>query len=73
MAESQIYVGEWDEVSRLHASKLRGHRVEILVLDSNHGPTEARPITEGMFPGLLSVTEADFREAEWRGPTDGEL
>jgi hypothetical protein len=73
MYDQQIFLGTWDDVSRLHASELQGRQVEIRVLDRPAHVKSPRMIYEGMFPQLAVVGEADFEAAQWRGPRDGEI
>jgi len=70
---NQIVFGNWDEVSRRHASELEGHRVEIRVLDDIPVAKPPKQIFEGMYPQLTAITEADFMAAEWCGPMDGHV
>jgi hypothetical protein len=66
-----IIQGNREEVSRIHAAELAGHKVEIRFLDTKRGSTKVSSmIREGMFPELLQVTEADFKAAEWQGPKE---
>ena len=67
MHNEQIIFGTWEEVTRHHASDLKGHRVEVRVLDEKAVPRPSRMITEGMFPQLAAVLDDDFRSAEWHG------
>jgi hypothetical protein len=70
MHHDQIILGQWEEVSRRHSSELKGHRVEIRVLDQTARSSPPRMIFEGMFPQLAAISEEDFAKAEWRGPKD---
>ena len=68
-----IIQGNWEVVSRLHASELAGHNVEIRILADKINPKKkGTMIYAGMFPELAAVTEADFKAAEWQGPQDGD-
>lgn len=69
-----IIQGNWEEVSRIHAAELAGHKVEIRIIDSKPSPTKPPSmIYAGMFPELAAVTESDFKAAEWQGPKEGDF
>jgi len=70
MHSSQVFQGQWEDVSSRHALDLKGHVVEIRILDLNPKATKDSKIVEGMFPQLSVVTEDDFRSAEWHGAGD---
>ncbi len=61
--------GTWEEIAR-HADELAGKRVRLILLDEeppfNGGRKRGTPLTCGMFPELLALTDEDFRSAEWR-------
>jgi hypothetical protein len=71
--QNQVILGDWEEVSRLYASELEGRRVEIRVLNEVPSKKPPKYIFEGMYPQLKAITEADFKAAEWHGPTDGDI
>jgi len=67
MYHDKVYLGNWEEVSRIHAADLKGHRVEVRVLDHDPKSSPHRMIFEGMFPELAAVKDSDFKNAEWHG------
>lgn len=73
MHEYQVILGNWDDVSLSHASELRGHRVEIRVLDPESPGSRTKMIRQGMFPELLAVSDEDFNLAEWHLAVEGEV
>ncbi len=73
MHQNQVILGDWDEVWRQHAAELRGHRVEIRVLDDGPSAKTPKMIYEGMFPQLAEITDADFAAAEWHSSRDDDL
>ena len=42
MHQNQDLFGDWEEISRLHSTELRGHRVEVRVLDAVHYSARAQ-------------------------------
>ena len=74
MAQAQVYEGTPDQLMK-QLSKLPSTRKYKITVTSEDSKTQQNPpkmITFGMFPQLLSLTEEDFKGAEWRGE-DSEL
>lgn len=66
MYGDRIFLGKWEEVTKEHFDELRGHQVEIRVLDQFVARRKSRMMYEGMFRPSKPITEDDFRSAEWR-------
>ena len=69
MALSQIYEGTLDQLVKQLRQLPNTQKYKITVVpeetEASQGPSKI--ITFGMFPQLQSLTEADFKTAEWRG------
>ncbi len=65
---TQVIEGTWREVS-LRAAGLKGDaRVRLEVIEPGKPGSMIR---EGMFPGLNSLSEEDFKCAEWHESAEG--
>ncbi len=67
MAQAQTYEGTPEQLVK-QLSKLPGTRKYKITVTPDESPTAttSKMITFGMFPQLQSLTEEDFKSAEWR-------
>ena len=59
-----VFEGTWEEVSKETAKLHANDRVRLEVIDQH----PSKMIRYGMFPQLLSLSDDDFRQAQWRAP-----
>lgn len=68
MAHAMIYQGTPEQlVKQLSKLPTRIYKVMVTPEESEANEKEPKMITFGMFPQLQSLTEEDFKSAEWRG------
>jgi hypothetical protein len=72
--QQQVLEGTWEEIQR-HAAelKLNGRHVKLIVSDELvEKKPQGQMMTFGMFPQLQTLTDEDFKAAEFHGdPDDG--
>ena len=66
---TQVYEGTLEQLVK-QLSKLPGSRKYKITVTAEEPETttkQSKPIAFGAFPQLQSLTEEDFKRAEWRG------
>ncbi len=69
MAHAEVYEGTPDQLVKQFSKLPKTRKYKVTVISEEEVSTEKQPemITFGMFPQLLTLTEEDFKSAEWRG------
>jgi hypothetical protein len=69
MAQTQIYLGTpaqlVKQISKLPAAET--YQITVTHQEAETESKQSKMITFGMFPQLQSLTEGDFKGAEWHG------
>lgn len=69
MAQAQVYEGTPEQLAKQlrQLPNTQKYRMTVIPEETETPQEQPKLITFGMFPQLQSLTEEDFRTAEWRG------
>lgn len=69
MAQAQVYEGTPEQLARQlrQLPNTQKYRMTVVPEETEASQEQPKLIIFGMFPQLQSLTEEDFRTAEWRG------